>query len=76
MQLFLDCARADNEADERLSIKLTNAISSGLLPRRYFEHPVTRSAPAGIPVYRYSLYFDGVPFTRNDGLLACCLANA
>ena len=75
MHLPLDCARADLENDASMPRTLQDSVADGELPLRYFQHPVTRSAPAGVPVYPYSLYFDGVPFTRQDGLLCCYLTN-
>ena len=71
----LDCVRAEVEANAALPGMLEAVVAARQLPEMYFEHPAVRSAPAGVPVYPYSLYFDGVPITRTDGALCCYLVN-
>ena len=76
MHLPLDCLRADLAKHHDMPARLDEALANGTLPvDRYLSHPVVRSAAPGVAVYPYSLYFDGVPFTRNDGLLAVYLTN-
>ena len=76
MHLPLDCLRADLAKNHDMPARLDEALANGKLPvDRYLSHPVVGSAAPGVAVYPYSLYFDGIPFTRNDGLLAVYLTN-
>lgn len=38
-------------------------------PPCFMQHPVLRSAPAGVPVVPYTLYLDAVPYTTVDSVL-------
>ena len=74
MALPLDCVRADLATDSTLPAKLETAIANGTLPKAYTDHVAVQTAPH-LPVYPYSLYFDGVPITRHDAALCCYLVN-
>ena len=40
------------------------------LPQAYYDHPVVERAPDGVLVHPLTVYVDGIPCTRTDGILA------
>ena len=49
---------------------LEAALSQGLMPPCYHDHPVVRNAPVGVPVFPGAIYFDGVKFSRLENAVA------
>ena len=54
---------------------LANRIANQELPKAYFEHAVVRAAPPNIPVYPYTLFVDGVKFSRTDNVIGVWLTS-
>ena len=57
----------------RLEQELQKAIDENKLPRAYFDHIVVRVSDG--KVFPYSMYVDGVPFSRTDGCLCFYMYN-
>ena len=56
-----------------LAAKLKRLVDLQALPRSYMDHPVARaSRHSAMPL---ALYLDGVPYTKNDGLLGFWVYN-
>ena len=66
----LELLKAEIRQTPNLAARVAEAINDHLLPPRFLEHPVYLSKPHGSPVHPVSLYIDGIPFTRHDGVIS------
>ena len=51
------------------SESLRAALAAGDLPPKYWAHEFVNAAPPGELVHPFSVYLDGVPFSRHDSVL-------
>ena len=51
------------------SESLRAALTNDDLPPKYWDHEFVQAAPAGELAHPFSLYLDGVPFSRHDSVL-------
>ena len=67
---LFDVLSEEVAALENITADLLKAITERKLPETYYTHPAVVNAPPGTLVHAYSLYFDGVAFTRTDSIVA------
>ena len=74
LPVYLPYEAVDDEirtvGQSNINDQLAKVIEEGGLPPRYYDHRVVRTTVDGTPVYPYTLYVDGIRFTRTDNVIA------